>query len=168
MCVCPIADMLCFFFVAAIGNQCDKAMPCGSCVRRGMGSECRLAENDPALPRQENPHEPKRMASAGEFDALRQSLASVRARVFHIESALSAFVPSTGPDGEVGFSYKPEDTPNDRSHPDTAKLRGRSESQVNSPAEPLSTIASHRASSDVASEVEAAVTLEFLVSSCFY
>ncbi|KAL8286362.1 hypothetical protein RQP46_004379 [Phenoliferia psychrophenolica] len=136
--------------------KCSKIIPCQQCIGRGKGKECHLAEQDADMPPRdplENPHRETRMATEAEFDSLRSSVVGIRQRLFHLESALSSFVPQFAQDGAKMYAYQSEEA-----KVETGTAVGGSVGGYHSQSEEPEM--EHLLDAD--GDVEAAVTLEFL------
>ncbi|KAK4700764.1 hypothetical protein P7C70_g5474, partial [Phenoliferia sp. Uapishka_3] len=102
---------------------------------------------------------PSWSSTESEFDALRASVVGIRQRLFHLESALSSFVPHIGRDGKKMYGYQEaSEAGGDRMARDGSS--GGGNRSVNESEEPETD--QQRLDADMDGDVEAAVTLEFL------
>lgn len=157
-------------------RRCQKIIPCQQCISRGKRADCHLAEADPDLPQcvppgdsaslhprslalkpktrrdpLQNPHRETRLATEAEFEGLRESVVAIRQRLFHLETALSSFAPQFGQDGAKMYAYQPDGV--------KAETDAPGSSVGGDPSEEPET----ERLLDADGDVEAAVTLEFLV-----
>lgn len=114
----------------------------------------------------QNPHRETRIATESEFDALRESVVAIRQRLFHLETAMSAFVPELRTDGVRFYAYKPGSAPPGNGfEPEMDGVAGASEMKTSSSAGGSAEGSQDREPApDTDGDVEAAVALEFLVS----